>query len=74
MKWNSRSIEKTRNILKNLSYSNREDKIFFKNYDGRFGYIGNNDFLNNNLIILIDEEKIRYESIEDLISDNWILD
>jgi len=74
MNWSSKTIEDTKIALISYSYFQRDGKIYFKNYNGKYGYIYNEEFLKNNITIVIDNKKIKYKSIEDLLIDKWVLD
>ena len=74
MSWSENSISNTKKSLVNLDYSSINGKIHFKNYDGCFGYLEENQFLKGVIILNVDNKKITYQDINYLINDGWVLD
>jgi len=73
--WSDRLIEETRDVL-DLGFVPRDDFVHMKNFNGNFGKIYFQDWLDRKLIIQDKETdaKYFYATVDELIAAGWAVD
>lgn len=74
--WSDALRRMTREIVSEYRFVPRDDQVRFKNQDGRFGFIAVSDILADRLLLVDSEDaqETRYGSVDDLLSDGWVVD
>lgn len=73
--WSDELIAQTRDIL-DLGFVPRDNFIYMKNSNHKFGKIGLNDWLERKYLIKDSrtDEEYFYEIVDDLINAGWVVD
>ena len=73
--WSDRLIEETRDVL-DLGFVPRDDFVHMKNFNGNFGKIYFQDWLDRKLIIQdkATDAKYFYATVDELIAAGWAVD
>lgn len=74
--WSEDLRQLTRDIVSEYRFVPRSDEVRFKNHDGRFGLIALSDVLADRLLLVDSEDATekRYDSVDDLLDDGWVVD
>ena len=66
----------TRDVICEFRFVPRDDVVYFKNFDGRFGFITVPDILAHKFLLSDRKTSVEnlYSSVDELLDDGWVVD
>lgn len=74
--WSDELKQMTKDAVHEYRFVPRNNVVYFKNYDGRFGVIAVSDILANRLLLSDGKNNVEnlYCSVDELLDDGWVVD